>query len=401
MDAHRVEVFDRADDDALVLVVAHHFHLVFLPAEQAFLDEDLVHRRGVEAGLGHAVVLFAVVGDAAARAAQGVGRTDDDGEFAADERDRLAGFLEGLDHARARDVEADFQHQLLELLAIFAALDGVFLRADQFHAVLGEDAGAGELEGKVQRGLTSERREEGVGLLLGDDAFHGFDRERFHVGDVRGLRIGHDRGRIGVHQDDAVTFLAEGLARLGAGIIELTGLADDDRTRADDEDGTDIGPLRHSVPRTVSDPWKGGQEGTAHIYGKALARAGRDGIHRGVDIIRISGIRSFGHHGALPEEKRLGQRFTVSVDLEVDTRPAAAADDLKLTVDYAEVIRTVEGQLTGKPVYLIETLAQQIAARILGTFPVVKAVTVEVNKPFAPVAADFEAISVKIRRERV
>ena len=102
-----------------------------------------------------------------------------------------------------------------------------------------------------------------------------------------------------------------------------------------------------------------------------------------------------------PEEKRLGQRFTVSVDLEVDTRPAAAADDLKLTVDYAEVIRTVEGQLTGKPVYLIETLAQQIAARILGTFPVVKAVTVEVTKPFAPVAADFEAISVKIRRERV
>jgi dihydroneopterin aldolase len=134
--------------------------------------------------------------------------------------------------------------------------------------------------------------------------------------------------------------------------------------------------------------------------GKALAGAVRAGIHRGVDIIRIAGIKSFGHHGALPEEKRLGQRFTVSVDLEVDTRPAAAGDDLKLTVDYAEVIRTVEGQLTGKPVYLIETLAQQIAARILGTFVVVKAVTVEVTKPFAPVAAEFDAISVKIRRER-
>jgi len=65
------------------------------------------------------------------------------------------------------------------------------------------------------------------------------------------------------------------------------------------------------------------------------------------------------------------------------------------------VIREVEGQLTGKPVYLIETLAQQIAARILGTFMVVKAVTVEVNKPFAPVAAEFDSISVKIRRERV
>ena len=135
--------------------------------------------------------------------------------------------------------------------------------------------------------------------------------------------------------------------------------------------------------------------------GKALAGAVRPVIHRSVDIIRIAGIKSFGHHGALPEEKRLGQRFTVSVDLEADTRPAAAADDLKLTVDYAQVIRTVEAQLTGQPVYLIETLAQQIAARILGTFPVVKAVTVEVTKPFAPVAAEFDAISVKIRRERV
>ena len=128
----------------------------------------------------------------------------------------------------------------------------------------------------------------------------------------------------------------------------------------------------------------------ADAGGKALAGAVPAVIHRVVDIIRIAGIKSFGHHGALPEEKRLGQRFTVSVDLEVDTRPAAAADDLKLTVDYAEVIRTVEAQLTGKPVYLIETLAQQIAARILGTFPVVKAVTVEVTKPFAPVAAEFE-----------
>jgi dihydroneopterin aldolase len=134
--------------------------------------------------------------------------------------------------------------------------------------------------------------------------------------------------------------------------------------------------------------------------GKALAGAVPPVIHRAVDIIRIAGIKSFGHHGALPEEKRLGQRFTVSVDLEVDTRPAAATDDLKLTVDYASVIRTVEEQLKGRPVYLIETLAQQIAARLLGTFPMVQAVTVEVTKPFAPVAAEFDAISVKIRRER-
>lgn len=146
-----------------------------------------------------------------------------------------------------------------------------------------------------------------------------------------------------------------------------------------------------------------GQAGTAHIRtipAEPACRPRRVGQQTGVDIIRISGIRSYGHHGALPEETRLGQRFTVSLELEVDTRPAAATDDLKLTVNYAAAIRTVEEQLKGKPVYLIETLAQQIAARILGTFPVVSAVTVEVHKPFAPVAADFDGISVRIRRAR-
>ena len=110
-----------------------------------------------------------------------IGGTDDDGELAADQGDGLARGFERLDHAGARDVEADVEHQLLEDLAVFAAFDRRFLRADQLDAVLGEDAGAGELEGKVEGRLAAERREQRIGLLLGDDAFHGFDREGFHV----------------------------------------------------------------------------------------------------------------------------------------------------------------------------------------------------------------------------
>jgi hypothetical protein len=49
--AHRVEVLDRADDDAVVRLVAHDFHLVFFPAEQRFLDQQFVGRRGLEAAL--------------------------------------------------------------------------------------------------------------------------------------------------------------------------------------------------------------------------------------------------------------------------------------------------------------------------------------------------------------
>ena len=58
----------------LSALVADHLHLELLPAEHALLDQHLGGRRGVEAALDDLVELLAVVGDAAAGAAQGEGR---------------------------------------------------------------------------------------------------------------------------------------------------------------------------------------------------------------------------------------------------------------------------------------------------------------------------------------
>ena len=120
----------------------------------------------------------------------------------------------------------------------------------------------------------------------------------------------------------------------------------------------------------------------------------------GMDKIRINGIKVFGHHGDLPEEVRLGQLFKVSLELLLDTRPAATSDDLALTVDYAVVIRSVEAILRGPSARLIETLAERVAERILREFPLVQGVVVELAKPFAPLAADFDGVLVSITRMR-
>jgi dihydroneopterin aldolase len=119
-----------------------------------------------------------------------------------------------------------------------------------------------------------------------------------------------------------------------------------------------------------------------------------------MDKIRINGIKVFGHHGDLPEEVRLGQSFKVTLDLLLDTRPAAASDDLAKTVDYAAVIRSVEAILRGPSARLIETLAERVAERVLREFPLVQGVVVELAKPFAPLAADFEGVAVTITRMR-
>src|SRR4051795_10108889 len=109
------------------------------------------------------------------------------------------------------------------------------------------------------------------------------------------------------------------------------------------------------------------------------------------DRIELRGLRFTGHHGVLPAEREQGQPFVVDVALEVDTRAAAAADDLRRTVDYADVAARIAAVVTGEPVDLIETLAQRVADVCL-TQVEVTAVEVTVHKPEAPVGQPFDDV---------
>ena len=103
--------------------------------------------------------------------------------------------------------------------------------------------------------------------LAHDDFLHAFRRDGLDVGAVGELRVGHDGGRVGVDEDDAVAFFLEGFAGLRAGVIELARLADD-------EDAVDVCPLGHKAagnksnfPPLVSD------------LIRAAERESRGGIH--------------------------------------------------------------------------------------------------------------------------
>jgi dihydroneopterin aldolase len=101
----------------------------------------------------------------------------------------------------------------------------------------------------------------------------------------------------------------------------------------------------------------------------------------------------------LAAEKSLGQWFVVDVVLHLDTRAAAAGDDLSATVDYGMLAAQVSAVVSGDPVDLIETLAQLIADVALGA-EAVQAVDVAVHKPQAPVTVPFEDVVVSVRRWR-
>jgi 7,8-dihydroneopterin aldolase/epimerase/oxygenase len=117
------------------------------------------------------------------------------------------------------------------------------------------------------------------------------------------------------------------------------------------------------------------------------------------DRIALEGLRAFGRHGVLPDERRNGQEFVVDAVLWLDLRPAAATDDLGATVSYADVAERLIEIVSGEPVNLIETLAERLADACLHD-PRVNQVEVTVHKPHAPIAARFEDVAVTIRRTR-
>jgi dihydroneopterin aldolase len=119
------------------------------------------------------------------------------------------------------------------------------------------------------------------------------------------------------------------------------------------------------------------------------------------DKIVLEGMHFFGYHGTLPEERTLGQRFTVDVELRLDLRAAGRTDDLTKTVDYSEVYRQARAVAEGEPVNLTETVAERIAASVLERHSIVHSVRVRVQKPFVRLGDTVLAgSSVEITRER-
>ncbi len=116
------------------------------------------------------------------------------------------------------------------------------------------------------------------------------------------------------------------------------------------------------------------------------------------DELSITGIECHGHHGVFDHERRDGQTFVIDLTLGLDTRPAAASDDLRDTVDYGSLVGRVRAAVGAEPVDLIETLAGRIADVALSAGRV-EWTQVTVHKPEAPIEATFADVALTIRRD--
>lgn len=116
------------------------------------------------------------------------------------------------------------------------------------------------------------------------------------------------------------------------------------------------------------------------------------------DEIRIQNLEVFANHGVFQEETNLGQKFLFSLTMYTDTRKAGKSDCLEESIHYGEVSQFITEYTKTHTRKLIEAAAEDLATALLLHYPLLKGVTLELEKPWAPVGLPLETVSVKISR---
>lgn len=83
------------------------------------------------------------------------------------------------------------------------------------------------------------------------------------------------------------------------------------------------------------------------------------------DRIVLSDLRLRGRHGVDPHERTVEQEFAVDLACPTDAARAAASDELADALDYRRLAEIAAVVIAGPPHRLIETLADDIAHRVL------------------------------------
>lgn len=105
-------------------------------------------------------------------------------------------------------------------------------------------------------------------------------------------------------------------------------------------------------------------------------------------LIRLTGIRADGRHGAAEGEREDPQPFVVDVEVVVE----ASADTLSATADYRDVVAVVRDVIGGDSHVLVETLASTVARRVAAV-PGVLSCRAVIHKPAAAQRLEIADIS--------
>lgn len=89
-----------------------------------------------------------------------------------------------------------------------------------------------------------------------------------------------------------------------------------------------------------------------------------------MDTIFIRSLELAAIIGVYDAEREIPQRLVVDLELGFDTKRPATSDNVDQTLDYQQICNHIDNFVGSSKFYLVETLANELAARLLLRYPI-------------------------------
>ena len=114
-------------------------------------------------------------------------------------------------------------------------------------------------------------------------------------------------------------------------------------------------------------------------------------------LIQIENMEFYAYHGHYKEERVIGNRFLVNLEIETNMDVPVKTDQLNDAVNYQQAYNLVKKEMQIKS-HLLENIAQRIVDSMYANFEHIEKVTVKVSKMNPPMGGKIEKVSVTISK---
>jgi len=114
-----------------------------------------------------------------------------------------------------------------------------------------------------------------------------------------------------------------------------------------------------------------------------------------MDCIELKKMLFYSYHGAMEQERIVGNTYRVDLKLFLDLSNAIQSDQLDDTVNYADIYALVKEEMA-IPSHLLEHVAGRIIQKIKQQFPPVSKITLRLAKMNPPIQGEIQEAAVII-----
>ena len=116
-------------------------------------------------------------------------------------------------------------------------------------------------------------------------------------------------------------------------------------------------------------------------------------------IIGLERMRFYAYHGVAPQEREVGNYFTLECRVEAEVSAAMQHDALSETISYAELYEVIAKEMA-QPSLLLEHVVGRIASALFDRFPRIKALELSLRKDNPPFPGQLDSASFSIHARR-